>query len=176
MARGVGTMPRPLRVTSGSPSASRRRARALLTADGVTCRRPAARATFCSRSTTWSMSIRLRSIEERLTDGELTYHESSLPELVLGTQASGHAEVDSLVRHRRGRAGRISLVIGLDRVVGSSKDCSYVHNSSCRIPPSCRRSRFVHLLSRDGFGRADGVPARQPDLLVRVAEGAPAAV
>ncbi len=83
-ARGVGTMPRPLRLISGSSSVARRRASALLTADGVTCSRRAARATLRSASTVSSTSSRFRSSDDRLTDGDDTHHESSLVENYVG--------------------------------------------------------------------------------------------
>ena len=76
VARGVGAMPRPLRVTSGSPSATRSLANALLTAEGVTWSRWAARATLCSESTVSRTRKRLRSMDEMLTNGEVTAHES----------------------------------------------------------------------------------------------------
>ena len=75
-ARGVGTMPRPHRVTSGSPNADRSRASALLIADGVTCSRFAARATLCSLSTVSSTRSRLRSTVSILTTSDFIPHES----------------------------------------------------------------------------------------------------
>src|SRR5436190_10731738 len=80
-ARGVGTTPRPLRTSSGSPSAARKRARALLTAEGVTCRRRAARATLRSPSTLSSTRSRFKSSADKLTAGDDTHHEASLAEI-----------------------------------------------------------------------------------------------
>lgn len=71
-ARGVGTIPRPFLVTSRSPMRSLRRASALLTADGVTCSRAAARATLPSVRTASRTCSRWRSIRAELTDVELT--------------------------------------------------------------------------------------------------------
>jgi len=75
-ARGVGTMPRPLRVVSGSPSAARRRASELLTAEGVTFRRFAARATLPSLSTVCSTNNRFKSMSDKLIVGDVLAHES----------------------------------------------------------------------------------------------------
>src|SRR5215470_5534670 len=81
-ARGVGTIPRPLRVTRASPSAPRSRARALLTADGVTWRRRAARTTLRSASTVSRTRSRFRSRRDKLTVREYTPHEQSLAEMI----------------------------------------------------------------------------------------------
>src|SRR5437899_1636345 len=88
-ARGVGTTPLPLRVTSGSPRMSRRRASELLTADGVTWSRSAVRATLRSARTVWSTRTRLRSMEAIITGGDLNTHERSLPELDRRPQTPG---------------------------------------------------------------------------------------
>ena len=64
-ARGVGTRPRPRRTTSGSPSATRSRASALLTADCVTWSLRAARVALPSCRTAWSTRSRFRSRLDR---------------------------------------------------------------------------------------------------------------
>ncbi|MNE76464.1 hypothetical protein D3C80_1727020 [compost metagenome] len=63
-ARGVGTRPRPALTNSGSPMVSRKRARARLMAEGLRCRRWAARATLPSSSNTFSVISRFRSAIE----------------------------------------------------------------------------------------------------------------
>jgi len=66
-ARGVGTSRRPLRTNSGSSNVARSRARALLTAEGVTWSRAAARVTLRSSSTACRTSSRFQSMADRFT-------------------------------------------------------------------------------------------------------------
>jgi hypothetical protein len=131
--RGVGTMPRPLRVTSGSPRAPRKRASALLTAEGVTWSRAAARATLRSASTVCSTSIRLRSIDVMLTDGDLTHHESSLPGWADRRPEYGYAENISVAR-RGGCGRRVSPVFAINlEGVAFQPGKEHSHVSQCAV-------------------------------------------
>src|SRR5262245_3300978 len=77
-ANGVDTTFLPLRTNNGSPSSSRNRASELLTAEGVTCSRSAARTTLPSTRTWCSARIRFRSMASILIWSVELHHEQSL--------------------------------------------------------------------------------------------------
>ena len=62
-ARGVGTSRLPERTNSGSPTASRRRARVWLIAGGLTCMRRAAPVTLPASNSAWSASSKFASAD-----------------------------------------------------------------------------------------------------------------